>query len=166
MRFGPVIGRRTLILLAGSCGMYIAAPAFLPSSFSMCLGMIALGAWFQRDYTVSGCFNGAPRNICTLVKTFNTHSNDIMVTSITMTLVTDTSSTKTSLHTFQWHHRDTLMTTWKHTIITLSLCRWLSLQWQWAVLWDGLLVLHWGMWISVSYFVQWMLSQSLCRTIS
>ena len=33
--------------------------AFLPSSFSMCLGMIALGAWFQRDYTVSGYFNGA-----------------------------------------------------------------------------------------------------------
>ncbi|CAI8037241.1 Alpha-1,2-mannosyltransferase ALG9 [Geodia barretti] len=53
VRFGPVIARRTLLLLAGSCGMYIAAPAFLPSSFSMCLGMIALGAWFQREYTVA-----------------------------------------------------------------------------------------------------------------
>ena len=52
VKFGAVIGRRTLILLIGSCGMYIAAPAFLPSSFAMCLGIIAMGAWFQKDYTV------------------------------------------------------------------------------------------------------------------
>ena len=53
VKFGPVIGRRTLLLLMFSCGMYIAAPAFLPSSFAMYLGMIAIGAWFQRDYRVS-----------------------------------------------------------------------------------------------------------------
>ena len=33
--------------------MYVAAPAFLPSSFAMYLGMLALGAWFKKDYAVS-----------------------------------------------------------------------------------------------------------------
>ena len=53
VRFGPQIARNTLILLVSSCGMFIAAPAFLPSSFAMYLGMVAMGAWFQRDYSVS-----------------------------------------------------------------------------------------------------------------
>ena len=53
LKFGPRIGRLTLFLLLGSCGMYIAAPAFLPSSFCMCFSMLALGAWFRGEYEVS-----------------------------------------------------------------------------------------------------------------
>ena len=73
MRFGPVVARRTLFLLVGSCGMYIAAPAFLPSSFAMCLGMIAIGAWLQRDYTVSAVvYIATNKNIHSLITVFQT----------------------------------------------------------------------------------------------
>ena len=53
LKFGPAIGRWTLFFLVSSCGMYIAAPALLPSSFTMYLGMVAMGAWFQQKYEVS-----------------------------------------------------------------------------------------------------------------
>ena len=51
-KFGPQIARWTLFFLLVSCGMYISSTAFLPSSFAMYLGMLALGAWFEGAYEV------------------------------------------------------------------------------------------------------------------
>ncbi len=41
-----------LLFLCASCGMYISSTAFLPSSFAMYLTMVAMGAWFLRNYEV------------------------------------------------------------------------------------------------------------------
>ncbi|KAK6962505.1 alpha-1 2-mannosyltransferase ALG9-like isoform X1 [Biomphalaria glabrata] len=46
-RFGSNIGRLTLILLLFSAGMFTSSAAFLPSSFSMYLTMVAFGCWFS-----------------------------------------------------------------------------------------------------------------------
>lgn len=54
-KFGPQIARWTLFFLILSCGMYISSTAFLPSSFAMYLGMLALGAWFEGAYEVIYC---------------------------------------------------------------------------------------------------------------
>ena len=51
-KFGPRLARLTLFFLITSCGMYISSTAFLPSSFAMYLGMLALGAWFEGTYEV------------------------------------------------------------------------------------------------------------------
>jgi len=51
-KYGPNVARWTLLFLVGSCGMYIAAPAYLPSSFSMYCCMIMMGAWLQKNYEV------------------------------------------------------------------------------------------------------------------
>ena len=51
-KFGPSVARLTLFFLITSCGMYISSTAFLPSSFAMYLGMMALGAWFEESYEV------------------------------------------------------------------------------------------------------------------
>ncbi|CAL1543598.1 unnamed protein product [Lymnaea stagnalis] len=51
--FGPNVGRLTLILLLFSAGMFASASAFLPSSFSMYMTMIAYGSWFVGDIHVS-----------------------------------------------------------------------------------------------------------------
>ena len=41
----------TLALSLASAGMYIAAAAFLPSSFAMCVHMLTLAAWLTgRDF--------------------------------------------------------------------------------------------------------------------
>lgn len=46
-QLGPAVGRILLALLAGSAGMFAAAPALLPSSFAMVVGMMATGAWMR-----------------------------------------------------------------------------------------------------------------------
>ncbi|CAG5130362.1 unnamed protein product [Candidula unifasciata] len=51
--FGSNIGRLTLILLLFSAGMFAASAAFLPSSFSMYLTMVAYGAWLTGDAHVA-----------------------------------------------------------------------------------------------------------------
>ena len=51
-KYGADVARWTLLFLLGSCGMYIAAPAYLPSSFSMYCCMIIMGAWLQKNYEV------------------------------------------------------------------------------------------------------------------
>ncbi|XP_059138882.1 alpha-1,2-mannosyltransferase ALG9-like [Physella acuta] len=51
--FGPNVGRLTLILLLFSAGMFASASAFLPSSFSMYLTMVAYGSWFVGDVHIS-----------------------------------------------------------------------------------------------------------------
>ncbi|XP_005091450.1 alpha-1,2-mannosyltransferase ALG9 [Aplysia californica] len=43
--FGPNVGRLTLVFLLFAAGMFGASAAFLPSSFSMYLTMVAYGAW-------------------------------------------------------------------------------------------------------------------------
>lgn len=49
-QFGPATGTTTLWLLAGSAGMFHAATAFLPSSFTM-LGVLAIWtAWLRGSY--------------------------------------------------------------------------------------------------------------------
>ena len=52
-KFGPQVARWTLFFLITSCGMYISSTAFLPTSFAMYLGMLALGAWFEGAYEVN-----------------------------------------------------------------------------------------------------------------
>ncbi|CAG0913032.1 unnamed protein product [Notodromas monacha] len=52
-RFGARCGRMTLGLLLSSAGMFHAATAFLPSSFSMYLTMLAMGAWFNGLYELA-----------------------------------------------------------------------------------------------------------------
>ncbi|BFZ06579.1 hypothetical protein BsWGS_09618 [Bradybaena similaris] len=47
--FGSNVGRLTLILLLFSAGMFASSAAFLPSSFSMYLTMVAYGAWLMGD---------------------------------------------------------------------------------------------------------------------
>ena len=51
-KYGKEVAKSTLFFLLSSCGMYIAAPAYLPSSFSMYCGMIIVGAWLQKNYEV------------------------------------------------------------------------------------------------------------------
>ena len=51
-KYGKEVARSTLFFLLGSCGMYVAAPAYLPSSFSMYCCMIIVGAWLQKNYEV------------------------------------------------------------------------------------------------------------------
>lgn len=52
-KYGSSVGLWTLLLLLGSCGMYVSAAAYLPSSFAMYLTMVAMGAWFENNYKVS-----------------------------------------------------------------------------------------------------------------
>ncbi|GFR69391.1 mannosyltransferase, partial [Elysia marginata] len=44
--YGPNVARLLLVLLLFSAGMFISSAAFLPSSFSMYLTMVAYGSWF------------------------------------------------------------------------------------------------------------------------
>ncbi|XP_012284880.1 alpha-1,2-mannosyltransferase ALG9 isoform X1 [Orussus abietinus] len=48
--FGIHIARMTLVFLIVSSGMFISSAAFLPSSFSMYLSTVAVGAWYDRKY--------------------------------------------------------------------------------------------------------------------
>lgn len=46
-KFGYKVAFLTLIFLVPSNGMFIASSAFLPSSFTMYCGLVAMGAWFN-----------------------------------------------------------------------------------------------------------------------
>lgn len=48
-QFGAKIGQLMLWLMLFSTGMFIACSSFLPSSFSMYLTMVAMGAWFLNN---------------------------------------------------------------------------------------------------------------------
>ncbi|XP_064614861.1 alpha-1,2-mannosyltransferase ALG9-like [Liolophura sinensis] len=52
-QFGANTGRIMLCFLLFSTGMFIASSAFLPSSFSMYLTMVAMGAWFLGNNQVA-----------------------------------------------------------------------------------------------------------------
>lgn len=49
---GSKVSLIMLLFLAPSNGMFIASTAFLPSSFTMYAGMIAIGAWLDRKEVV------------------------------------------------------------------------------------------------------------------
>ncbi|XP_071443029.1 alpha-1,2-mannosyltransferase ALG9 isoform X3 [Hetaerina americana] len=48
--FGVHVGRLTLAFMVFGAGMFVASTAYLPSSFSMYMAMLSLGAWYQRKY--------------------------------------------------------------------------------------------------------------------
>ena len=48
--FGINVGRITLTILTLSTGMFISSTAYLPSSTSMYLTLLAYGAWFRQEY--------------------------------------------------------------------------------------------------------------------
>ena len=50
---GANVGRITLGILLFSAGMFISSTAFLPSTTSMYLCMLAHGAWFQQTYALA-----------------------------------------------------------------------------------------------------------------
>ncbi|XP_070538131.1 alpha-1,2-mannosyltransferase ALG9-like [Ptychodera flava] len=51
--FGGNIGRLTLFSLVLNTGMFISSAAFLPSSFSMYMTLLAMGAWFTDNIAIS-----------------------------------------------------------------------------------------------------------------
>ncbi|XP_041357482.1 alpha-1,2-mannosyltransferase ALG9-like isoform X1 [Gigantopelta aegis] len=53
-QFGNNVGRLTICFLLFSTGMFISCTAFLPSSFSMYMTMLAMGAWYlgQNHYAI------------------------------------------------------------------------------------------------------------------
>ena len=51
--FGANVGRLCLCLLATSAGMFISSTAFLPSTTSMYLTLLSMGAWFQHQYKLA-----------------------------------------------------------------------------------------------------------------
>ncbi|KAL1449682.1 hypothetical protein WDU94_002167 [Cyamophila willieti] len=51
--FGIHIGRLVLLFQLFGCGMFIASCAYLPSSFSMYMTLLSVGAWFQRKYELA-----------------------------------------------------------------------------------------------------------------
>ena len=48
--FGANVGRLCLALLVFSTGMFISSTAFLPSTTSMYLCLLSMGAWFHQKY--------------------------------------------------------------------------------------------------------------------
>jgi len=51
--FGANVGRLCLGLLVFSAGMFISSTAFLPSTTSMYLTLISIGAWFHQQYKLA-----------------------------------------------------------------------------------------------------------------
>ena len=51
--FGANVGRVCLCLLATSAGMFISSTAFLPSTTSMYLTLLSMGAWFLHHYKLA-----------------------------------------------------------------------------------------------------------------
>merc|ERR1719211_771738 len=51
--FGANVGRLCLALLVTSAGMFISSTAFLPSSASMYLTLLSMGAWFLHHYKLA-----------------------------------------------------------------------------------------------------------------
>ena len=53
---GPNTARLTMAVLLFSPGMFISSTAFLPSSTSMYLTFLSVGAWFNRSYAMAILF--------------------------------------------------------------------------------------------------------------
>ncbi|XP_039296136.1 alpha-1,2-mannosyltransferase ALG9 [Nilaparvata lugens] len=51
--FGIHVGRIMLVIQLFSAGMFISSTAFLPSSFSMYMTLLSLGAWYRRRYELA-----------------------------------------------------------------------------------------------------------------
>ena len=51
--FGVNIGRLTLAFLTLSTGMFVSSTAYLPSSTSLYLTLLAYGAWFRAEYRLA-----------------------------------------------------------------------------------------------------------------
>ena len=51
--FGANVGRLCLALLVFSAGMFISSTAFLPSTTSMYLCLLSMGAWFHQKYPLA-----------------------------------------------------------------------------------------------------------------
>lgn len=51
--FGANVGRLCLALLVFSTGMFISSTAFLPSTTSMYLTLLSMGAWFHQKYKLA-----------------------------------------------------------------------------------------------------------------
>ncbi|XP_063235032.1 alpha-1,2-mannosyltransferase ALG9 [Bacillus rossius redtenbacheri] len=51
--FGVHIGRLMLAFMVFSAGMFISSTAFLPSTFSMYMCLLSMGAWYQRKYELA-----------------------------------------------------------------------------------------------------------------
>jgi len=51
--FGANVGRLCLGLLVSSAGMFVASSAFLPSTTSMYLALLSMGAWFHQQYQLA-----------------------------------------------------------------------------------------------------------------
>lgn len=51
--FGANVGRLCLALLVFSAGMFVASTAFLPSTTSMYLALLSMGAWFHHKYKLA-----------------------------------------------------------------------------------------------------------------
>ena len=47
--FGANVGRLCLALLVFSAGMFVSSTAFLPSTTSMYLTLLSIGAWFHQQ---------------------------------------------------------------------------------------------------------------------
>ena len=70
--FGTNVGRLSLFLLATSAGMFISSTAFLPSSTSMYLTLLSMGAWFLHRYKLAIFFTAFSTFIS---KKNNSHSD-------------------------------------------------------------------------------------------
>ena len=51
--FGANVGRLCLGVMVTSAGMFISSTAFLPSTTSMYLTLLSMGAWFQHHYKLA-----------------------------------------------------------------------------------------------------------------
>ena len=51
--FGANVGRLCLGLLVTSAGMFVASSAFLPSTTSLYLTLLSVGAWFHQRYKLA-----------------------------------------------------------------------------------------------------------------
>uniref|UniRef100_A0A1B6CT78 Mannosyltransferase n=3 Tax=Clastoptera arizonana TaxID=38151 RepID=A0A1B6CT78_9HEMI len=51
--FGINVARLMLLIMLFSTGMFISSTSFLPSSFSMYMTLLSMGAWFQRKYELA-----------------------------------------------------------------------------------------------------------------
>merc|ERR1719410_3332498 len=51
--FGANVGRLCLCVMVSSAGMFISSTAFLPSTTSMYLTLLSMGAWFQHQYKLA-----------------------------------------------------------------------------------------------------------------
>nr|CAD7442255.1 unnamed protein product [Timema bartmani] len=51
--FGVQVGRLMLAFMVFSAGLFVASTAFIPSTFSMYMCLLSIGAWYQRRYELA-----------------------------------------------------------------------------------------------------------------